>query len=80
MKKEKNNIKNIQSILMREIARLDDDEYMKTASEKEIRRSNAISNTAQSFIKATNVNIKIFELENKFGKNVKKNVGVEEDE
>lgn len=54
-----NKLLSIQEMLMREMERLDDDEHMKKFAGDECRRSNALSNTAQSFIKTINISLRV---------------------
>ena len=76
----RNNVKTIQEMLMREMQRLDNDDIMgdENRANAEVRRSNSLSNTAQSFIKATNLNIKVLELREKHGDSVIEEVGINE--
>ena len=57
----KNQIINIQEILMRQMERLDDDDTMNAYGEEEIARSGVISKAADTYLKAVNTSLKIFE-------------------
>ena len=73
------NVKKIQKMLMKEMERLDDDDYMEENSYDEFRRSNALSNTAQSYIKAANLNVKVFEMKQRYKDiDIEKEVGIDE--
>lgn len=61
-----NNLLNIQEALMRQIDRIDNDTLSQQELVNEIARSNALSNTANTFIKTVNVNIRVKELAEKF--------------
>lgn len=60
-----NNIITIQEMLMREMKRLDDKEIMSANANNEIARSNALSNSALTYIKTVNLNIRIMEIADK---------------
>lgn len=49
----------IQETLMREIARLDDEDRMKREGKDEVARSNAISKASSTFINSENLLLKI---------------------
>jgi hypothetical protein len=57
-----NKIITIQEMLMREMQRLDDSDYMAKAGKDEVLRSNALTNNATAFIKAVNVQLRIKEV------------------
>ena len=74
-----NKIIEIQNVLFEQLKRLDSDEIMSNFGEKEIARSNSISNTSLTYLKAVNVNIKIKEISEKSGisyEKVNKELGV----
>lgn len=54
-----NNILTIQEMLMREMKRLDDNNYMKHNSKEEVARSNALSQDACTFVKTVNLGLSI---------------------
>jgi len=55
----------IQEMLMREMERLDDNEYMKNAGKEEVLRSNALTNNATAYIKSVNLSLRIMEVAEK---------------
>lgn len=59
---ENNKIISIQGMLMREMKRLDDNEYMASQGKDEVLRSNALTNNATAYIKAVNVQLRIKEV------------------
>ena len=59
---ENNKIIAIQEMLMREMNRLDDNEYMASQGKDEVLRSNALTNNATAYIKAINVQLRIKEI------------------
>ena len=61
-----NKLLDIQEALMKQIKRIDNDKLSNENLVNEIARSNALSNTANTFIKTVNVNIRIKELANRF--------------
>lgn len=67
--KESNKIITVQEMLMREMQRLDDNDYMKTNANDEIKRSNALSNQAQAYIKAVNTTLRVIDTSIKQEKN-----------
>lgn len=56
-----NKIIEIQEMLMREMKRLDCDDLMKENGNNEIARSNALSNSATTYIKAINTSLRIID-------------------
>jgi len=72
----KNSLFEIQETLMRQIKRIDDETLHGKDLEQEIARSNAISNTANTYIKTININIRVKELADKF-KVTKKSINEE---
>lgn len=60
-----NKIITIQEMLMREMSRLDDNEYMLNSGKDEVLRSNALTNNATAYIKAINVQLRIAEVADK---------------
>lgn len=63
--KENNKIITIQEMIMRELERLDDNDYMKSNGTVEVARSNALSNQATTYLKAVNLQIRIMETADK---------------
>ena len=60
-----NKIIAIQELLMREMARLDDNVYMLNNGKEEVLRSNALTNNATAFLKALNIQLRIKEVAEK---------------
>lgn len=60
--KENNNILVIQDFLMREMKRLDDNEHMKYNGKDEVARCNALSQSANTFIKSINLGLRVNEV------------------
>lgn len=60
-----NKIIKLQEILMKEIERLDDDKTMEIKGANEVARSNAITNSVNTYLKAVNVNIRVKEIADK---------------
>ena len=58
---ENSKLLTIQEMLMREMKRLDDDKTMKNNGKEEIARSNALSQSACTYLKSVNVNLRIME-------------------
>lgn len=67
-----NKIIDIQEIVFKQLKRLDDDKLMEESGAEEIARSNVISNNAQTFIKSVNTQIKIMEMAERQGHQVRK--------
>ena len=61
----KNNLLKIQEMLMNQMKRLDDNELMSTSCKDEVARGNAISQSANTFLKSVNVGIRVIEMSNK---------------
>ena len=81
--KGNNKLIDIQEMLMSQMKRLNDDETMKNDGENEIKRCNALSNNALTYLKAVNVNIKIREIAEKEAKlveNINKELGLSNNE
>lgn len=57
-----NNIIQIQEYLMRELKRLDDDKYMGHNGKAEVARSNALAQSANTFIKSVNLGLRVIEV------------------
>lgn len=66
-----NKLIDIQEVVFNQLKRLDDDELMEYKSKEEIERANVISNNAQTYIKAVNIDLKIMEYANKTDLKVK---------
>lgn len=58
-----NNLIKMQSMLMRQMERLDDNNQMKNNGRDEIARANALSQNATTFIKTINVGLRITEMQ-----------------
>ena len=81
-KEENNQLVIIQSMLMNQMKRLDDNKIMKQEGDKEIRRGNALSNNACTYIKSVNTGIRIIDMAAKTEKNIndlEKELGVRND-
>lgn len=79
MEKKENKLITIQEMLMREMGRLDDNNYMQQVGVSEIARSNALTNNALTYIKAVNVQLRIKEVATKFEQtedSIKKEIGL----
>lgn len=72
MSKTGNKIIDIQEVVYRQLLRLDDNKLMEEKGAEEIARSNVISNNAQTFIKSVNTSIKIMEMAERQGHQVRK--------
>jgi hypothetical protein len=74
-----NRLLEIQDILFNQMKRISDDKLPTREVNKEISRSNAITNNAMTFIKTVNVNIRVMELaqkEQKTEKYIKEKLGL----
>lgn len=58
---EKNKLLEIQEMLLKEMKRLDNDILMEREGKEEVARSNALSQSAGTFLKAINVSLRIME-------------------
>ena len=56
-----NKIIDVQEMLMRQMKRLDDNDLMKEFGENEIARSNALTNSATTYLKTINTSLRIIE-------------------
>lgn len=65
MRDNKADLNTIQETLMRDIARLDDNELMERQAQIEIARSNALSKTASTYIQSVALVVKINDSINK---------------
>lgn len=77
-----NKIITIQEMLMREMQRLDDNEYMINQGKDEVLRSNALTNNATAFLKALNIQLRIKEVAEKTQstqKSISKELGIDEE-
>lgn len=61
----KNKLQDIQEMLFDEMKRLSDNNYMMNMGEEEIQRSQALSNSASTYIKSVGTSIKVIELASK---------------
>ena len=57
-----NNLIKIQEMLMRQMKRLDNDDLMEDHCKDEVARGNAISQSANTFLKSVNVGIRVIEM------------------
>lgn len=72
MNNNKKDIKTIQETLMRDIARLDDDELIERQGQIEIARSNALAKTASTYIQSVALVLKINDAKNKHKNKINK--------
>lgn len=70
IKKNNNIILKMQDILVRELDRLDNDNFMEENSKEELKRSTAISQSANTIIKTVDLNMKIIKLANQTKNNL----------
>lgn len=70
MSKVSNKIIEVQEIVFNQLKRLDNNEEMEIKSKEEIERANVISNNAQTFIKALNIQLNIMQYADKSEKKV----------
>ncbi len=68
--KTSNKIIDIQEIVYNQLKRLDNNEDMEVKAKEEIERANVISNNAQTFIKALNIQLNIMQYADKVDKKV----------
>lgn len=66
-KKNNNELQRIQRILLNQMERLDNEEIMKERGNKEIKVSGALSQSACSYIKSVQTQIRVLDLSNKYG-------------
>lgn len=64
-------LKEIQKMVMNEMKRLDDNDYMKD-NKDEIARANALSQNATVFVKTINTSIRLEEMKREYGVNFEK--------
>ena len=69
-KENKNELKKVQKMLINQMGRLDDEEVMKERGKREIQRSGALSQSASSYIKSVQTQIKVLELSGKYNVNM----------
>lgn len=69
-KENKNELKKVQRILINQMGRLDDEQIMKERGKREIQRSGALSQSASSYIKSVQTQIKVLELSGKYNVNM----------
>ena len=62
-----NNLIKIQEMLMRQMARLDDNKLMEANGRDEVARGNALSQSAVTFLKSINVGIRVIEMAERMG-------------
>ena len=68
-----NNLKEIQEMVMDEMKRLSDNDYMKDNGKDEIARANSLSQNATVYIKTINVKLRIQEMQKEYGKDIIEN-------
>ena len=79
-KENNNELQRIQKILLNQMERLDDNDIMKEKSKEEIMRSGALSQSASSFIKSVQTQIKVLDLTGKYNvepEDMNKYLGIE---
>ena len=59
-------LKRIQKILLNQMERLDDNDIMKESGKREIMRSGALSQSAGTFVKSVQTQMKVLELSGKY--------------
>ena len=59
-------LKRIQKILLNQMERLDDNDIMKESGKREIMRSGALSQSASTFVKSVQTQMKVLELSGKY--------------
>ena len=80
--KTSNKIIDIQEIVYNQLKRLDNNDDMEVKAKEEIERANVISNNAQTFIKALNMQLSIMQYADKSERKVSymyKKLGLSED-
>ncbi len=78
-----NNIIEIQEMLMREMKRLDNDAIMQREGKEEVARGNALSQSANTFIKSVNLGLRVIEVADKTNTNkttLAKELGIDIDD
>lgn len=78
-KQMNDNILTIQEAIMRQIGRIDNDDVMATNGKQEVARSNALSQSATTFVKTVNLKLKVMEVSEKFevsAKDLNKELGI----
>lgn len=78
-----NNLHTIQETILRGLARLDDNELMKSNGASEVARSNAISQSATAYLKTVNIAIRVKEIASKQNiaeETLKKEMGIISDD
>lgn len=68
--KTSNKIIEVQDIVFEQLKRLNNDKEMEIKAKEEIERANVISNNAQTFIKALNIQLNIMQYADKVDKKV----------
>lgn len=79
----KDNLKQVQKILLNELERLNDDDIMDYNYKKEVTRATAISQNASSFVNAANLKLKALEFSQKYNADVneiKREIGLVDNE
>lgn len=65
-KENKNELQQIQKYLLNQMGRLDSDKIMKKEGNKEIQRSGALSQSASSYVKSVQTQIKVLDISGKY--------------
>ena len=65
-KENKNELQRIQKYLLNQMGRLDSDKIMKKEGNKEIQRSGALSQSASSYVKSVQTQIKVLDISGKY--------------
>ena len=65
-KENNSELKRIQKILLNQMERLDDNDIMKESGKREIMRSGALSQSAGTFVKSVQTQMKVLELSGKY--------------
>ena len=65
-KENNSELKRIQKILLNQMERLDDNDIMKESGKREIMRSGALSQSASTFVKSVQTQMKVLELSGKY--------------
>ena len=65
-KENKNELQRIQKYLLNQMGRLDSDKIMKKEGNKEIQRSGALSQSASSYVKSVQTQMRVLDLSGKY--------------
>lgn len=69
LESNENELKKVQKILLNQMSRLDDEEIMKQIGNREMKRSNAISQSASAYVKSIQTQIKVLDLTQRYNTN-----------